>query len=327
MSDIEDLLDVQKLVAPFGLRAGAWLIDAAIGYGTAMVIWLLTHNFLALLPMGFMLVRDGFSRGRSPGKKACGLQVIVSATGRPCGMKASAIRNIPFALVVPIPVELFIAALSPEGLRLGDYFAGTFVISSEKPMKPRPEPESAAEGSLHEEQSAVLADDAQSLQDVTGDEVDEVLDFGGEDDSEHSQAPAADEPSPKAGEGEGTDLDDILDFETEQGTEPVTEPQLQSVGGPDPYLTLNVPKNADRDSVEDAYWAFVDRFSDEEIRELSPEALDQRCRELSERFEHLAMSKLGVKIVYSRKMSDKEKRNFIHQHVVAINKARDSLLR
>lgn len=118
----------------------------------------------ALLGLVYVLGRDVFGDGRSLGKKIQEIRVVVAATGQPVTFMESAKRNAIFALgsalsvlsstfqllpclgdavaclliplmllsgligVVALGVELYKILTDPEGVRLGDQFAGTRVI-------------------------------------------------------------------------------------------------------------------------------------------------------------------------------------------------------
>lgn len=114
----------------------------------------------SLLILGYMLARDVWFRGGSLGKRAQGLAVVKTAGG-PIGFQESAKRNAIFAvgaalsvvtttagfipclgalvgcLLLPATILLGLAAAvielvkiiqEPEGIRLGDGFAGTKVV-------------------------------------------------------------------------------------------------------------------------------------------------------------------------------------------------------
>lgn len=73
--------------------------------------------------------------GRTPGKVNRNL-LVVTAEGRPCTYRASAVRNL-FLYVdllgVPPLVVGFVSALTTDGRRLGDHAAGTIVARSVAP--------------------------------------------------------------------------------------------------------------------------------------------------------------------------------------------------
>lgn len=277
---LDEMFDLEGIIAPFGKRAAAFLVDYGIGCAICAVIWVFLHHWLAVIGMAYVLVRDGLPGGQSIGKRLLGLQVVGSSTGQPCNLLQSVIRNLPIVLGVFVPVELVVAAMSPESFRVGDYLSGTFVIEKEKARAQ----ERAGVDLSHPTEGL------ERLSEITGMDVDTSLKL---------DAPALQSDAPV-------------------GVVPKISPQ--------PYDALALRHDAGRDEIDDAYWGFMNKYSDDVVRDLGSEELDQRCRELLVRFQKLDMRQLGVNIAYNRKLSDKEKRQFIHQHVVALNNARDSLL-
>jgi hypothetical protein len=96
-----------------------------------------------LAGLAYVLIADGFSGGRSIGKRLIGLQTVIPRTRECSGFKESIIRNLPLALaylLFPIPylgwalaiaVTAFEALLiigNDQGLRLGDEMAHTQVL-------------------------------------------------------------------------------------------------------------------------------------------------------------------------------------------------------
>lgn len=119
----------------------AKMIDLFIAAAAAEVI--APIGFLAGL--SYLLAADGFSGGRSLGKRLIGLQTILPLTREPAGFRESIIRNIPFAaamLVFAIPyvgwlvstvIVAFEAVLiigNEQGRRLGDELASTQVLDA-----------------------------------------------------------------------------------------------------------------------------------------------------------------------------------------------------
>ncbi|WP_408959734.1 RDD family protein [Natrinema sp. 74] len=73
--------------------------------------------------------------GRTPGKVNRGL-LVVTADGRPCTYRASAVRNLLLyvdLLGVPPLVIGLVTALATDGRRLGDLAAGTVVVRTTRP--------------------------------------------------------------------------------------------------------------------------------------------------------------------------------------------------
>jgi hypothetical protein len=79
----------------------------------------------------YLLLRDAVA-GRSFGKFLFGLVVVNLETGRPCGWRASAGRNVllllPGANIVAAILEASTIVRDPQGQRLGDRFALTQVV-------------------------------------------------------------------------------------------------------------------------------------------------------------------------------------------------------
>ncbi len=133
------------------------LFDRVMAKAIDAGIWLL----LALLvpPAGtlfgvlFWLCSDRIFGGQSPGKRFVGLLVLHKDQRRPCTLKESALRNLPFAvpalfLVIPVAgpflaaivglpilaIESYFFASDPQQARLGDIFADTRVVKG-RPRK------------------------------------------------------------------------------------------------------------------------------------------------------------------------------------------------
>jgi uncharacterized RDD family membrane protein YckC len=101
------------------------------------------------MPVGFLgglayiLIADGFSGGRSIGKRLIGLQTVLPDRREAAGFRESIIRNLPFAVaqvafaipyvgwLVSAAIIAFEAVLilgNEQGRRLGDEVAGTQVL-------------------------------------------------------------------------------------------------------------------------------------------------------------------------------------------------------
>ena len=96
-----------------------------------------------LAGLTYILIADGFSGGRSIGKRLIGLQTVIPRTQEASGFKESIIRNLPIELsylFFPVPYIGWFAAAAiltleglliignDQGLRLGDDFANTQVL-------------------------------------------------------------------------------------------------------------------------------------------------------------------------------------------------------
>lgn len=100
-------------------------------------------------PIGFfagityLFISDGFSHGRSVGKKLIGLQTLITEQNKACLFRESIIRNFPFVVayiciyisyigwifsIVIITIEFLLIIGNDKGLRLGDEMAKTQVL-------------------------------------------------------------------------------------------------------------------------------------------------------------------------------------------------------
>lgn len=150
------VLDVP--IAQLPVRAVGALIDIAvtvfIGYPLALFLWAATLTqldeaasaaimiiFTVLLFIGYPVIFETASRGRSLGKMAMGLRVV-SEDGGPERFRQALFR----ALAAFIEIWMLLGSpavicsmLSPKAKRIGDVFAGTVVIRERGP-KLRPPP-------------------------------------------------------------------------------------------------------------------------------------------------------------------------------------------
>jgi uncharacterized RDD family membrane protein YckC len=143
------VLDVR--IAQLPVRAVGALIDIAvivIGYLLALMLWAATLTqfdeaatgailiiFTVLVFVGYPLVFETTTRGRSVGKIVMGLRVV-SDDGGPERFRQALFRSL--ASVVEIWMLLGSPAVicsmfSPKAKRIGDIFAGTVVISERAP--------------------------------------------------------------------------------------------------------------------------------------------------------------------------------------------------
>jgi uncharacterized RDD family membrane protein YckC len=136
------------LLLAFGAVAATagGVLDAA---GASAVVITLS----VLVIVGYPVTWETLTRGRSPGKYALGLRVV-SDDGGPERFRQALVRALVAVLeiwtVVGMPAALLATMLSPRGKRLGDLFAGTFVIQQRLPARrpaavlPAPAPQAAA---------------------------------------------------------------------------------------------------------------------------------------------------------------------------------------
>jgi uncharacterized RDD family membrane protein YckC len=138
------------------VRAVSALIDIAVvivGYLLALMLWAATLQtlddaltgaimviFSVLMFVGYPLVFETTTRGRSLGKLVMGLRVV-SEDGGPERFRQALFR----ALAAVVEIWLLLGSpavicslLSPKGKRLGDVFAGTVVVNELGPRLPPP---------------------------------------------------------------------------------------------------------------------------------------------------------------------------------------------
>ncbi len=148
------VLDVQ--IAQLPVRAVGALIDLAVimvGYIVGVLLWAATITqfdealsaavliiFTLLTLIGYPVVFETATRGRSLGKIAMGLRVV-SDDGGPERFRQALFR----ALAGFVEIWMFMGGpavicslVSPRGKRIGDVFAGTIVISERGPKLPPP---------------------------------------------------------------------------------------------------------------------------------------------------------------------------------------------
>jgi uncharacterized RDD family membrane protein YckC len=150
------VLDIQ--VAQLPVRALSALIDVVVmfvGYVIGVALWAITVSqfdaalsaavliiFTVLVLLGYPVIFEMATRGRSLGKMALGLRVV-SDDGGPERFRQALFR----ALAAVIEIWIFAGGpavicslLSSKGKRIGDIFAGTLVISERAPRLNPPPP-------------------------------------------------------------------------------------------------------------------------------------------------------------------------------------------
>lgn len=151
-----DAVVLDIAVAQLPVRAVSALIDITVvmvGYLCAIVLWATTLGrfddalttavmiiFAVLLLVGYPVIMETVTRGRSLGKMAMGLRVV-SDDGGPERFRQALFRAL--ASVIEIwgltgSPAVICSLLSPRGKRLGDIFAGTVVISERAPAATPP---------------------------------------------------------------------------------------------------------------------------------------------------------------------------------------------
>ena len=120
------------LLVIVGLSTADKVIDKAAVQAVVVTVIVLTV-------VGYPIIWETTTRGRSPGKFALGLRVV-SDDGGPERFRQALVRGlatiVDFWLVPFIGVPALISSLlSDKGKRLGDIFAGTFVIQQRLPAR------------------------------------------------------------------------------------------------------------------------------------------------------------------------------------------------
>lgn len=143
------VLDIQ--IAQLPVRAVAALIDVAVILTLQILTWLVWSLgvmqfdqalsvavliiFTVLVLVGYPLIFETATRGRSLGKMALGLRVV-SEDGGPERFRQALFRAlsgvVELWMLTGAPA-VFCSLLSPKGKRIGDIFAGTMVIRERGP--------------------------------------------------------------------------------------------------------------------------------------------------------------------------------------------------
>jgi uncharacterized RDD family membrane protein YckC len=149
------VLDVR--VAQLPVRAVSALIDIAVilvGYLVSLVLWAATLSqfdeavssaimiiFTVLVLVGYPLIFETATRGRTLGKMAMGLRVV-SDDGGPERFRQALFRALASVVEIWMMVgspAVICGMFSPRAKRIGDVFAGTVVISERGPkLSPPP---------------------------------------------------------------------------------------------------------------------------------------------------------------------------------------------
>ncbi|MGH3724503.1 MAG: RDD family protein [Mycobacterium sp.] len=122
------------------LYAGIFVVAFSLSQLDDALAAALSIAYAVLALVGYPVIFEMSTRGRSLGKMAMGLRVV-SDDGGPERLRQSVIR----ALAAVVEIYLFAGApavisslVSSKGKRLGDIFAGTMVISERGPKLPPP---------------------------------------------------------------------------------------------------------------------------------------------------------------------------------------------
>lgn len=126
------------------------VLAKAVDFIMVAFLGLLFYPFGLLLGITYFVIADSLYNGQSAGKKLMGFAVISLEDGKPCSLKQSAIRNLPFIiplsialipfwgwiisslLLVPLVfLEIYLLFKLDSTHRLGDVMADTTVIAND----------------------------------------------------------------------------------------------------------------------------------------------------------------------------------------------------
>ncbi len=154
------ILDLQ--VARFPSRIAAVLLDMlvqvvvliaitigalkAAGHADSAAVAGITLSAYVVVVVGYSTAFETLTRGKTLGKMALGLRVV-SDDGSPVRFRQALIRALTGAIeiwsLIGAPVGLITSLVSEKGKRLGDMFAGTYVIQERAAHRPMLPPEFA----------------------------------------------------------------------------------------------------------------------------------------------------------------------------------------
>ena len=126
------------------------LIAKSIDLFIVLILSVFFYPVGIILALVYIAVSDSLQKGQSVGKKFMGFAVISLEDGKPCSLKQSAIRNLPFliplffaiipfwgwifAVLLGIPLiilEIYLLHKLDSGHRLGDVMADTSVMAND----------------------------------------------------------------------------------------------------------------------------------------------------------------------------------------------------
>jgi len=162
-------VELELVLAGLASRFIAELIDAALvllllalmiavavlaGGAAGLAIVAVVTGGLLLISIAYHVAFEVLAAGRTPGKRANGLRVVMDGGG-PVGLRASSIRNL--LRLIEGPATSFIPAIvsilvTRRNQRLGDLAAGTLVVREPAPPRrrrrkaPAPAPPALAHG-------------------------------------------------------------------------------------------------------------------------------------------------------------------------------------
>ena len=286
-------------------RALALGVDLALALAASLLLSLISPN-APWLALAYVLLKDLPCRGRSVGKLLLKLEVVARG-GEACGPGQAVLRNV--TLLPPVLlVELLVAAFSDDRRRLGDVLAGTRVqrvapcgVGSDAQPSVRPEPAAPA--------TSPAPAPARPMPPIG-----------------RTAPPPAIPPMDSSPPTPTPPRIPSLDTQPTPAADSADTPSPPALRAPRAHEILGIGPDADEDAVEDAYWAFVDVYSDDALKGLPEDELEARCQRLRERFAGCDLSSFTTPMPCAPAMPVERKREFIKQFVIAVNAARDQML-
>jgi uncharacterized RDD family membrane protein YckC len=122
-------------------------VGQAAGHLSAAAMGGIFVSCYVVIVVGYSAIFETLTRGKTPGKMVFGLRVI-SDDGGPVRFRQALVRALTGAIeiwsVLGAPIGLILSIVSVKGKRLGDMFAGTYVIQERAPRRPELPPVFAA---------------------------------------------------------------------------------------------------------------------------------------------------------------------------------------
>lgn len=119
-----------------------------VDFFLVMILFFFLYPVGILLGLAYLTIADSIQGGQSVGKRLMGLKVISLLDGKPCTLKQSLVRNLPFIapltlMIIPfwgwiiggilsVPfflLEIYLLVKLESGNRLGDVMADTTVLA------------------------------------------------------------------------------------------------------------------------------------------------------------------------------------------------------
>jgi len=274
-------------------RCAATAVDLILLAATALLLAQARWSF-AFFAVGLFLMRD-WGEGYSPGKRIFRL-IAFDSPDCYCTLTASVLRNV--TLLPPlILVELLLLLFSRRGRRLGDMIASS-TVDLRRNVCPTPAGAPA---------DATEPDCPQAVVPT----VDEMI----IDESSLQRLCDLPQDETTAAPSDTTTEDDTMMQVAEPGETPAIAPDVAA-------QCLGISGEVTYETLDDAYWRYVERFSPDAAENLETAELLAVCAEL-------AASKLGLPVPAPAPPPDTADRAaavaYLNDWFVIINKCRDSL--